>query len=87
MMKKEELKKLFSSESFIKKLQEVESFEDLQRFLAEHNLNMSLDEINKAVKSDAELDENELKDINGGALLSWMRFAWLCFTWGMIECE
>lgn len=86
-MKKEELKKLFSSESFIEKLQAVESFEDLQRFLAEHNLKMSLDEINKAVKSNTELDENELKDITGGGLISWVRFAWKCFTWGMIECE
>lgn len=86
-MKKEELKKLFSSESFIEKLQAVDSMEDLQRFLEEYGLKMSLSEINKAIKSDAELNENELKDITGGAWLSWVSFAWKCFTFDMIECE
>ena len=86
-MKKEDLKKLCGNESFIEKLREVDSIEALQQFLAEHNLKMSLDEINKAIKSDAELGENELKDITGGAWFSWLDFAWKCFTWGMIECE
>ena len=86
-MKKEELKKLFSSNSFIEKCRAVDSMEDLQKFLAEYGLRMSVDEIDKAIKSDAELDESDLKDIAGGAWLSWIGFAWKCFTWGMIECE
>ena len=86
-MKKEELKRLFNDEKFIKKISEVDSVEKLQQFLAENNLNMSIEEINKAIKSDAELTEKDLGDITGGAWFSWLNFAWKCFTWGMIECE
>ena len=80
-------KKGFYSIGFIEKLREVDSIESLQQFLAEHNLKMSIEEINKAIKSDVEISENELKDVTGGAWFSWLNFAWKCFTWGMIECE
>ena len=86
-MKKEELKKLFKDDAFTEKLKEVDSIEKLQIFLAEYNLNMSIEEMNKAIKSGSELSESELKDITGGGLVSWISFAWKCFTWGMIECE
>ena len=87
IMTKDELKKLFNNEEFIEKLKNVDSLEGLQKFLAEHNLNMSMEEINKAIKSDAELNEKELGDITGGGIWGYMSFAWKCFTWNMIECE
>lgn len=86
-MKKEELKKLFSSEKFIEKLKEVDSIEKLQMFLAENNLNMTISDINKAIKSNVELGEKDLKEINGGAWSSWLDFACKCFNCNMIECE
>lgn len=86
-MTKEELKKLFGNEAFVEKLKEVDSIETLQKFLADNGLNMSLDEINKAIKSDEELNEQELNDIPGGGWFGYLSFAWKCFTWHMIECE
>lgn len=86
-MKREELKKLFEDDAFAEKIKEVDSIEKLQSFLAEYKLNMTIEDINKAVKTGEELTDSELDDITGGGLVSWISFAWKCFTWGMIECE
>ena len=84
-MNKDELKKLFSREDFIEELRTVDSVETLQAFLGKHNLKMSIEEINDVMKSNQEMSEEELGEITGGKVISWVKFAWKCFTWNMIE--
>lgn len=84
-MNEDELKKLFSREDFIEELRTVDSVETLQAFLDKHNLKMSIEEINDVMKSNQEMSENELREITGGKAISWVKFAWKCFTWNMIE--
>ena len=80
-MNKEELKKLFSEESFKERLHVVDSVEALQKFLAANNINISISDINSAIKSDEKLSEKDLKDISGGRVGSWVDIAWKCCIW------
>lgn len=82
-MSKEELKRLFGNEAFLARLRKVDSVESLQKFLTEHDMHMSLDEITKVGKNDEELSEKELECIGGGNAFSWVNFAWKCFLQGV----
>jgi hypothetical protein len=80
-MKKEDVKKLFQDESFLAELNKVDSMESLREFLLLKGIKMSMDDIDTAIRSGAqvELDEDDLKDISGGMVLNWVKIAWDCF--------
>lgn len=80
-MEKEAVKKLFNNENFLAELNKVDSMESLKRFLSSRGVEMSTEDIDKAVKrgTQTELTEEDLKDISGGNILKWAKFAWDCF--------
>lgn len=80
-MNKEELKKLFGEESFKERLRSIDSVEALREFLASNNINISISDINSAIKSDEKLSEKDLKNISGGQAGSWIDIAWKCCVW------
>lgn len=87
-MKKEEVKKLFQNEKFLKELHEVDSMEMLQKLLADNGVKMSITEMEAAIKKgeQTELTEKELEDISGG--LVWgnlLKFAWDCFMFNPLD--
>ena len=86
-MKKEDVKKLFQDENFLKELNEVNSMETLQRFLSQKGIEMSISDIDVAIKkgSQTELSEEELKNISGGAVWKWIKFAWDCFMFNPLD--
>lgn len=86
-MKKEEAKKLFQNEKFLKELHEVDSMEMLQKLLADNGVKMSIAEMETAIKSGSnkELTEEELKNINGGSIFKWLKVAWDCFMFSPLD--
>jgi len=82
-MKREEVKKLFQSESFMVALNKVNSMESLQDLLFANGVKMSLEDMDKAIKKGAstELSESELSYVAGGSplIFKWIKFAWDCF--------
>lgn len=86
-MKKEEVKKLFQSEKFLAELNKVDSMETLQQLLANNGIQMSIADMEAAVKQgvNTELTEDELKDISGGMVFKWIKFAWDCFMFNPLD--
>ena len=70
-MNEEQLKKLFSDDTFVASILEMETAEEVQKSLADKGLELSLDEIaiikNTLNSEETELSEDELKSISGGA--------------------
>lgn len=86
-MKKDELKKLFGEERFLAELNKVDSMETLRSFLSSNGIEMSISEMETAIKKGAntELTEDELKDISGGGVFKWIKFAWDCFMFNPLD--
>lgn len=82
-MTKEEVKKLFHSEKFLKDLEKVNSMTSLQGLLANHGINMNMSDMDKAIEKGAgrEMSEEELGCVAGGFAFTWFRFAWDCFMY------
>lgn len=86
-MKKDEVKKLFQDENFLKELNKVDSMESLQRFLSSKGIEMTLEDMDKAIQkgTQTELTEEELKNISGGAVWKYIEWAWKCFMFCPLE--
>lgn len=86
-MKKEEIKKLFQNEKFLAALNKVDSMETLQQLLADNGVNMSITQMENAIKksADTELTEDELGNISGGVVFKWLKFAWDCFMFNPMD--
>ena len=86
-MKKEEVKTLFQNEKFLTAINKVDSMEELQMLLADNGVKMSITEMENAIKKGAntELTEDELKDVSGGAIFKWLKFAWDCFMFNPLD--
>lgn len=86
-MKKEEVKTLFQDERFLAALNKVDSMEELQRLLSDNGVEMSITEMENAIKNgtNTELTEDELRNIFGGVIFKWLKFAWDCFMFNPLD--
>ena len=86
-MKKEEVKTLFQNERFLATLNKVDSMEELQRLLSDNGVEMSITEMENAIKNgtNTELTEDELRNIFGGVIFKWLKFAWDCFMFNPLD--
>ena len=86
-MKKEEVKTLFQNERFLAALNKVDSMEELQRLLSDNGVEMSITEMENAIKNgtNTELTEDELRNIFGGVIFKWLKFAWDCFMFNPLD--
>ena len=73
-MNEEQLKKLFSDDTFVASILEMETAEEVQKSLADKGLELSLDEIaiikNTLNSEETELSEDDLKAISGGVAIT-----------------
>ena len=86
-MKKEEVKTLFQNERFLATLNKVDSMEELQRLLSDNGVEMSITEMENAIKNgtNTELTEDELRNIFGGVIFKWRKFAWDCVMFNPLD--
>ncbi len=74
-MNEQKMKEVFSDEQFVKSLLELETPEEVQKVLAEKEIDVTEEEIVKAREiliryNNGELSEEELENVAGGGLLS-----------------
>ena len=68
----EKLEALMNDEAFVKDLLAQETAEDAQQFLAAHDIDMTIEELNKLQKKfaaqseDGEMDDDQLEMVAGG---------------------
>ena len=68
----EKLEALMNDEAFVKDLLAQETAEDAQQFLAAHDIDMTIEELNKLQKTfaaqsaDGEMDDDQLEMVAGG---------------------
>ena len=68
----EKLEALMNDEAFVKDLLAQETAEDAQQFLAAHDIDMTVEELNKLQKKfaaqseDGEMDDDQLEMVAGG---------------------
>ncbi|MBQ9480082.1 MAG: hypothetical protein IJU71_11090 [Selenomonadaceae bacterium] len=68
----EKLEALMNDEAFVKDLLAQETAEDAQQFLAAHDIDMTIEELNKLQKkfaaqsADGEMDDDQLEMVAGG---------------------
>ena len=68
----EKLEALMNDEAFVKDLLAQETAEDAQQFLAVHDIDMTIEELNKLQKkfaaqsADGEMDDDQLEMVAGG---------------------
>ena len=70
-MNEEKIKEVFSDEKFVKSLMELETPEEVQKALAEKDIDLSIDEIKAAAKllekrANGELADEDLETVAGG---------------------
>lgn len=69
-MSEEQIKELFSDETFVASILEMETPEEVQKALSERGLDLSLEEINTIQNSlsneEEELSEDQLEEVAGG---------------------
>lgn len=72
-MDNEKIKEVFSDDSFVASLMEMETAEDVQAALLEKEIDISLDEIASirrvlSEQDDGEISDDDLEDVAGGSL-------------------
>ena len=72
-MNEEKIREVFSDEKFVKSLMELETPEEVQKALAEKDIDLSVEDIKKIAellqkKADGELSDDELESVAGGGI-------------------
>ena len=72
-MNEEKIKEVSSDEEFVKSLMELETPEEVQKALAEKDIDLSVDDIKKIAKliqkkADGELSDEDLESVAGGSV-------------------
>ncbi len=76
-MNEQKMKEVFSDEQFVKSLLELETPEEVQKFLAEKEIDVTEEEIVKAREilvryNNGDLSEEELENVAGGGILCFL---------------
>ncbi len=73
-MEEEKIRELFSDETFVSSLLELETPEEVQKALAEKGVDLTIDEIctvqKSLMQSDGELSEEDLENVSGGSIIA-----------------
>ena len=82
-MNEEKIKEVFSDEKFVKSLMELETPEEVQKALAEKDIDLSIDEIKKVAellqkKAEGELSDANLENVAGGSITGLVVFMGIC---------
>ncbi|MCH5187245.1 MAG: Nif11-like leader peptide family RiPP precursor [Oscillospiraceae bacterium] len=75
-MNRDELRSLFNDENFQYELSQVSSSEELKKLLGSKGIEISVEDIENAIKSDEELSETELSNVSGGGIENRWARAW-----------
>ena len=89
-MNEERIKELFENEEFVKELFSKETAEEAQAFLAENDVEMSVEDLRKVMEKvnasledsdeDATLEDDDLEDVAGGSIIALGIMVAVCLT-------